>query len=100
MAGKVARLGEISGRPEKHGRVAVVPTSVHDALILRSVRLPGRFLDRKGVHIGAKPYRSTLAPPMNDTYQPGTANTGHHLIDTEAFQLLDYGRRRLMNVIL
>jgi hypothetical protein len=54
VIGPVLESRECAGGAEEDGRVPVVAAGVHDALVLRRVRLAGLFEDREGVHVGAE----------------------------------------------
>src|SRR5262249_21690656 len=91
--GKVARLGEIARRTEKHGCMPVVTAGVHFAGHRGLVRNVVRFLDRQRIHVGAQPDRlpggSFTAADNPD--HASAAKASHYLIATESLEFFGYG---------
>ena len=56
-----ARRGEVFGRTQQHGGVAVVPAGMHAPGVRGAVREGVRFHYRQGIHVGAQPDRAGAA---------------------------------------
>ena len=91
--------------PKQHRGVAVVAAGVHLAGHRRFVRQAGLLLERQRIHVGAQPHHlaAGLAPGLaaaDDADDAGAADTRHHLVAAEAFELVGNGSRRAVHVIL
>ena len=51
---KIAVFGEVLGRCQQHGGMAIVPAGVHLARMLAGVREGVELLHRQGIHVGAQ----------------------------------------------
>ena len=84
---EVARLAQILGGAEQHGRVPVVAARVHLARRLGCVRNARHLLDRQGVHVGAQPDRGRAVALAQHADDAGAADADMHL-DAERFKFL------------
>jgi len=83
-AGEVARLGEVAGRTEQHGGVAVVTAGMHHARVQRRIGQTGLLDDRQGVDVGPEPDRGRPRLASADHADHACAgDAGHHLVDPE-----------------
>jgi hypothetical protein len=78
-AGKSARGGKMTGRAEEHGRMSVVPASVHLSVHGRPVGTIGRFRHGERVHVGAHPYDSRAVADTQRSHDAGACQTATQL---------------------
>lgn len=78
-AGKSARGGEMTGRAQEHGRMSVVPASVHLSVHGRPVGTIGRFRHGERVHFGAHPDDSRAIADTQCSHDTGACQSATHL---------------------
>ena len=80
---EAAGLGQVPGRAEQHGGVAVMAAGVHRAGVDRRPGQAGCLLDRQGVHIGAQADRARPRSGADHADHAGLGEPGVHLVDAE-----------------
>ena len=88
-AREIACFGKVSGRPQKHRRVPVVPAGVHHPGCRRGIVDARRLGDRKRIHVGAQSHGAPAGPaPADHADDPVARKPGDHLVAAEFAQLL------------
>ena len=80
------------GRPEQHGRVAVMAAGVHDAGILRAIGLVSLLGDAQGIHVRPERDRPIAAAAFQRADDARAADAFDDLVEAEFPQL--WRRRR------
>ena len=104
VAGKVAGLGEITGRAEQHRSMPVMTAGVHLAGRLGGVGQIGLFLDRQRIHVGAQADHLDVAVAggffaLDDADDTGLAEARCDLIAAEFPQPVSHECRSAVNVV-
>ena len=104
LACKIAGLGEIARRPQKHRGVAVMAAGVHQAFRFGGIRQIGRLLDRQRVHIRPQPDHLHVPSAgrlvaLDDADDAGAADTGNDLVAAEFPQPLRHQCRSAVHVV-
>ena len=103
VAGEIPGLGEIAGRAQQHGGVAVMTAGMHQARRLGGMGQIGRLLDRQRVHVGAKPDHLDLAlaglPALDDADDAGLAKAGGDLVAAEFAQAVRHECCSAVNLV-
>nr|WP_033048245.1 hypothetical protein [Sinorhizobium meliloti] len=74
-ARKIAGFGKIAGGTQQHGCMPIVPASVHDARVYRTVSKIVALLNRERVHVSAQTNGALAAStPVQDANDAGSAN--------------------------
>src|SRR5690606_38230935 len=98
-AGKIACLGKILRRAQKHRHVAVMTTGMHLAGAGRGVGPAGLLGYGEGIHVGAQADGRTVAAPAPDkAHDTRAAEPRYDLVAAELLQLLRHEGRRLVDV--
>ena len=98
---EVARLAQILGGAQQHGRVPVVAAGVHVARRLGGVGQAGDLRHGQRVHVGAHAdhlARGGLATP-DDADHARPADAGHHLVAAECLELVGDDPGRAVHVV-
>ena len=87
---EVARLAQILGGAEQHGRVPVVAAGVHLARRLGGVGQAGRLRHRQRIHVGAHAdhLAGAALAALDDADHAGPADARHHLVAAEGLELV------------
>ena len=88
LPSEIPGLGQIPRRAEQHRGMPVMTAGVHFAGGFGGVRQSGRLLDRKRVHVGAKPDHLDIAvagglASLDDADHAGPAKPGYDLVAAE-----------------
>ena len=83
---EIARLGQVFGRAEQHGGVAVMAAGMHHALGGGTIRNVVQLLDRQGVHVGAQADGAVAGAVAQHADHAGHAHAAMHL-DPPGFEL-------------
>ena len=98
-ASKIAGFGQIFGRAEQHGGVAVVPAGVHEAGVLGGPGLAAGLRDWQRVHVGAQADdRPVAAAALDEGDDARAANAGLDPVAAEFLQLVSDEARGLEHV--
>ena len=76
---EVFGFGQLLGRSQQHGGVAIMSAGMHGARMLAGIRFLGFFLNGQGVHVGAQCNALAFAI-FQSGHQPMTAHIACHLI--------------------
>ena len=83
---EIARLGQVLGRAQQHGGVAVMAAGMHHALGRAAIRDVVQFLDRQGIHVGAQADGAVAGAVAQHAHHAGDADAAMHL-DAPGFEL-------------
>ena len=88
-AGEFAGFGQILGRTQQHGHMAVMAAGVHLAGDGRGMLGPGQLFDRQRVHIGAQADGRPSPLPVDDGNNAGLGDAGMDFVHANLAQPVD-----------
>ena len=108
---KACAVGQVFGRSQQHGGVAVVAAGVHQAGVAAGIGQAGRLVDRQRVHVGAQaqpartraalelPHHARAAQAASNGVAPALQPLGHQvtgakLLKTDFWVLVDVAAQR------